>query len=53
MVEEVRSSAAEEEGAIHALFSSMQVKGGVRNLHPAGCAASSARNAVRGVPVTL
>lgn len=31
MVEEVRHSAAEEEAAIHALFGSMQVRGGIRN----------------------
>lgn len=30
MVEEVRRSAAEEEAAIHALFGSMQVRGGAR-----------------------
>lgn len=31
MVEEVRHSAAEEEAAIHALFGSMQVRGGTKN----------------------
>lgn len=31
MVEEVRHSAAEEEAAIHNLFGSMQVRGGVNN----------------------
>lgn len=31
LVEEVRHSAAEEEAAIHALFGSMQVRGGVSN----------------------
>lgn len=31
MVEEVRHSAAEEEAAIHALFGSMQVRGGASN----------------------
>lgn len=32
MVEEVRHSAAEEEAAIHSLFGSMQVRGGVSNI---------------------
>lgn len=32
MVEEVRHSATEEEAAIHALFGSMQVRGGIRNV---------------------
>lgn len=45
MVEEVRRSAAEEEAAIHALFSSMQVRGGgtgqfqaEHHYHPGPCA---------------